>query len=242
MGDVRITWIGHATVLVEGRKKVLFDPWVRGNPSATRSLEDLADVDIVCVTHGHNDHLGDAIPLCKKSGARLVCSPEIAIYAEKRGVPYDKGSCPLNIGGTYRGEHVTIHMVHALHTSDILGDEFRRDGTVAPGSGCCGYVLCMADAPAIYYAGDTGVFGDMALIRELYAPHVAVMPIGGKYTMGVVEAAYAARLVRPAVFIPIHYDTFPDQTADTERLRRLVADTARGTEIVFLKPGETHRL
>jgi len=239
MGEVRITWLGHATVLLEGEKRVLLDPWIEGNPACERSLADFEGVDLVCVTHGHNDHLGDAIPLCKATGARLICSPEIAIYAEKKGLAYDKASYPLNIGGVYRNGGVVIHMVNALHTSDILGEEWRAEGTVIPGSGCCGYVVRLGDAPAVYFAGDTGVFGDMALIGELYAPQVALLPAGGKYTMGVVEAAHAAKLIAPRVLIPIHYDTFPDQAADTEDLARRVAAASPGTQVVVLRPGES---
>jgi len=239
MNEVKITWLGHASVLLEGARKVLLDPWIEGNPACDRSLADFEGVDLVCVTHGHNDHLGDAIPLCKATGARLICSPEIAIYAEKKGLAYDEASCAMNIGGTFRAEGVVIHMVHALHTSDILGDEWRAEGTVTPGSGCCGYVVRLGEAPAVYFAGDTGVFGDMALIRGLYGPQGALLPVGGKYTMGVPETVHAAKLIAPRVLIPIHYDTFPNQAADTDDLVRRVSASSPGTEVVVLRPGES---
>lgn len=242
MSHLTMTWLGHASFMLEDGVSILLDPWIEGNPACPRSLADFGKVDLICVTHGHNDHLGDALELCKRSGARLICSPEIAYYADKRGIEYDEGSWPLNIGGTYRPEGVEIVMVDARHTSDILGEEFKKDGTIMPGSGCCGYVVRIGDGPAVYYGGDTGVFGDMALIRELYTPHVAILPIGGKYTMGLKEAAHAAKLMTPRLLIPIHYDTFPDQAADTDEFRRLVGVASPDTEVVVLKPGESYTM
>ena len=242
MSSLKMTWLGHASVMLEHGLTILLDPWIEGNPACARPLADFTKVDLICVTHGHNDHLGDALPLCKQTGAKLICSPEIAIYADKRGIKYDEDSWPLNIGGTYRAEGVEITMVDARHTADILGEEFKADGTIMPGSGCCGYVVRMGDGPAVYCAGDTGVFGDMALIRELYTPEVAMLPIGGKYTMGLKEAAHAAKLLLPRVLIPIHYDTFPDQAADTDELRRLIGVASPRTEVVVLKPGESYTM
>ena len=207
MGALTITWLGHASFMLEDGLTVLIDPWISGNPACTRSLEDFQKVDLICVTHGHNDHLGDSLPLCKRTGAKLICSPEIGIYATRHGLDSEEGSHPLDIGGAYRAEGIEINMVHALHTADILGEEFDRDGTVMPGSGCCGYVVRMGEGPAVYHAGDTGVFGDMKLIGDLYGPDVALLPIGGRYTMGIREAACAAKLLAPRILIPIHYDT-----------------------------------
>jgi len=240
MKALTFTWLGHASFLVENSARVLLDPWIEKNPACPWTLEDVPAIDLVCVTHGHNDHLGDAIPICRKSGATLICSPEIAIYADKRGIGYDEGSWPLNIGGAYRSDAVTVTMVHAEHTSDILGEEFDADGTVVAGSGCCGYVLRFADGPVVYYAGDTAIFGDMALIRDLYQPQVALLPIGGKYTMGPMEARHAARLLQPRALIPMHYNTFPDQAVDIDDFRERVAGTMPDTELVVLKPGESY--
>lgn len=242
MGQVRITWLGHASIMLEGEKTILLDPWIEGNPACDRSLADFTEVDFVCVTHGHDDHLGDAIALCTQTEATLICTPEIAIYVGKHGIEYDKGSCPLNIGGTCRQDGVEINMVNALHTSEILGKEFQTDGTVMPGSGAVGYVVRIGGGPAVYFAGDTGVFGDMALIRELYTPDAAILPVGGKYTMGIREAAVAARLLQPRVLVPIHYDTFPNQPADLEELARQVGHTSPDTRVVPLRPGETHAM
>ena len=239
MPDLTITWLGHASVMLEGERTILLDPWIDGNPACDRALSDFTGVDLICVTHGHDDHLGDAIPLAKQTGARMLASPEICIYADKRGLPYDEGSFAMDIGGTYRDDACEITMVPAFHNCEILGEEFQRDKTVTPGAGAAGYVVRMDGGPGVYFSGDTGVFGDMALIAELYGPSVAILPAGGKYTMGPREVAHAAKLLRPAVLIPIHYDTFPNQAIDTGDLVRRIGQTSPRTRVVVLKPGES---
>jgi L-ascorbate metabolism protein UlaG (beta-lactamase superfamily) len=240
MARIKITWIGHASVRLEGNGKTFyFDPWIQGNPVCKTTLEDVRRADVVCVTHGHDDHIGDSVEIVKRTGATLVCSPEIAIYVSKRGLEYDRASYPVNIGGGWAGDGFTITATNALHTSDILGDEFKKDGTVVPGSGSMGFVLTLDGGPAVYYAGDTGVFGDMALIRELYAPEVAIMPVGGKYNMGVREAGYACGLVAPRLFLPIHHGTFPNQQMDVSRLVEEVRVRAPKTTVGKWSPGES---
>ncbi|MGQ9629964.1 MAG: metal-dependent hydrolase [bacterium] len=239
--EIKIRWLGHASFLVEGGGKTIYiDPWIEGNPKCPMKLDEIEGADYICVTHGHDDHIGDSLEIAKRTGGILVCGPEIAIYADKRGIKYDEGSCPLNIGGTMRGEGLEITMVDAVHTSDILGEEFKRDGTVVPGSGCCGYIMKFSDGPTIYYAGDTGVFGDMAIYRHLYGPQIAILPIGGKYNMGVREAVYATFLIGPDVVIPMHYDTFPNQRADIEEFTEKVGFLSPKTKVVAIKPGETY--
>ena len=130
-------------------------------------------------------------------------------------------------------------MVHADHTSDILGEEFQRDGTVIPGSGCAGYVLRLNGGPCIYYSGDTGVFSDMALIRELYNPDLAICTAGGKYNMGYREAAYAASLIASKYFLPVHHGTFPNQVLDWELLEIELRVRAPKVRLVKLEPGQS---
>ena len=240
---VTITWLGHASIEItfDGRS-ILFDPWIEGNPKCTKSISDLKNVEAACVTHGHDDHLGDSIEIVKKTGAKLICSPEIAIYADKRGVGYDTGSYPLNIGGSWDTGDYRITMVNALHTSDILGDEFKKDGTVMPGSGCSGYILKFADGPCIYFAGDTGVFLDMGLIRDLYSPDFAICPVGGKYNMGYREAAYSASLIGARYFLPIHHGTFDNQMLDFSDLEKEMQVRAPQVRLLKLKPSESFTL
>ena len=235
---VKITWIGHGSFKVETetQKIIYLDPWIKGNPVSKLSLDSITKADIVCVTHGHIDHIGDSIEIVKKTGAVFIGTPELAFYAQKCGVPTEGGDlCPLNIGGSCVVKGIKIIMTNAVHTSDIMVSE--KD--VVAGSGSCGYIIVTEGNVRIYFAGDTGVFGDMRLISDLYKPDIAIMPVGGKYNMGIREAAYAAYLVKPEIFIPMHYGTFPDQKADVEELKKMVSVWAPFTKVVVLNPGES---
>lgn len=235
---VRLTWLGHGSFKLETAegRLVYLDPWIEGNPACPIALSDIDKADIVCVTHGHSDHIGDSIKIVKKFGAVLVGTPEIGFFARKNGIPDEGGDiCPLNIGGSSTIRGIKVIMTNAVHTSDIMVGEAE----VVAGSGACGYVLVTGDNIRVYFAGDTGVFGDMRLIADLYEPQIAIMPVGGKYNMGVREAALAVRLVRPQVFIPMHYGTFSDQMADLEELEKLVRVSAPFTKLAILKQGES---
>ena len=231
--------------------------WVLGSPDAGEVIvvdpgpEDDAHLDAVLahinaqgarvhatlLTHGHSDHLGNAIEIVQKTGATLVTLPEVAAYCSSHGIPYDDNNGCVHTGGTIIQKDVTIRAVYALHSSDIMGVEYVENNELMPGSGTCGMILSPEGGKPVYFAGDTGVFGDMALIGKLYRPEVAVLPIGGKYTMGVMEAAYALELLGCPVLIPGHYNTFPNQAADTDDLIRQVAVRCPWAKVVLLKPG-----
>jgi len=221
----KIRWLGHSGFEIELANKVLFiDPWLTGNPLAAMRASDVKKVDIVCVTHDHEDHLGDAIEICKQTRATFVGIYELGVFAEENGVKEVVG---INIGGTVDVKGVSISMVQAFHSST------RGAPT--------GFVI-KAEGKTIYHAGDTGLFGDMRLISEIHRPDVALIPIGDYYTMGPREAAEAVKLIKPAVVIPMHYQTFPVLEPSAESFVKIVEEKTPEVRVITLKPGETYQL
>lgn len=242
MGKQSITWIGHGSwkfVTVNGTV-IYVDPWIRGNPACKISIEDTVDAQIVCVTHGHDDHIGNAIEICKNTGAVLVTLPDISAYAARHGIPADDRGGSVHTGGSVSVLDCRIRAVMALHASNVWGEEYQERGEIMLGTGCCGFVIEPEGGKPVYFAGDTGVFGDMSLISDLYHPYVSVLPIGDKYVMGPREAAVAAKLIKSPIIIPGHYNTFPAIQVDIDNFKKLVAREAPNTEVVALEPGMTY--
>lgn len=228
-----LTWLGHNSfkLLSRGARTVLIDPWVEGNPACPKELRTFDRIDVMTISHGHGDHMSDAVTLGKKFKPAVVCNYEIHLFLERKGVANTK---PMNKGGTQEIAGLRFTMVHAVHSSGI------EDGAqVVYGGEPCGYVITLEDGTRIYHAGDTGVTADMALIGELYAPDIALLPIGDLYTMGPREAAVAARMLKPRYIVPAHYGTFPALTGTPEALREELARLGVASEVVALRPGET---
>ncbi|MGI6085774.1 MAG: metal-dependent hydrolase [Acetivibrionales bacterium] len=240
MSKQTITWIGHGSWKFETSKGtvIYIDPWIVDNPACTMKIEETNDADIVCVTHGHDDHLGDSIGICKNTGAVLVTLPDVAAYAALHGIPYDDRNGAIQVGGSVRQSDCVIRAVNALHYSDIWGEEYKKTGIVTAGCGCCGMIIEPDEGESVYFAGDTGLFGDMELIGKLYKPYVSVLPIGDKYVMGINEASYAAQMLGSRYIIPGHYNTFPVIKADTDTFTNLVSVRAPHSEVIALKPNE----
>jgi L-ascorbate metabolism protein UlaG (beta-lactamase superfamily) len=226
----RITWLGHATVLVTTAKgtNILIDPFIKANPKYPKDFELPEKIDFVLLTHGHGDHMSDVVPVAKKHGSTVVAVYELADYVKGKGV---KDTIGMNLGGTVQLDDVAVTMVEAKHSSGAQDE----DGTHYVGV-AAGYVLTIADGPVLYHAGDTAVFSDMQLIRELYAPEVAMLPIGGHFTMGPREAAVAVKYLAPKTVLPLHFGTFPPLTGTPGQLAALLDGNV---EVVRWVPGES---
>jgi L-ascorbate metabolism protein UlaG (beta-lactamase superfamily) len=242
-----ITWLGHASFKIRNEQgtAVYIDPWITDNPSCTTKLEEINDANIVCVTHGHFDHFGDSLAIVKRTGAKLVCSPDIGWYAHGKGVEREKESVTMDIGGSVQLENITISMVQAIHTCELYGEEWISEKKILPGGGSCGFVFNFFDSGSssnvsVYYAGDTDVFTDMKTIAELYEPHISILPIGDKYTMGIRGAALAASWLRSKVVIPMHFGTFPALEQDPNHYVRLVKEKAPDIKVIVLNPGQLY--
>ena len=239
MAKTKITWLGHASVSVDFNVHVIyFDPWLDDNPVCSMKRSDVRKATAICATHGHIDHIGDSFELVRQTGATLICTPELGFYADSKGLKEGEEVYALNTGGSWRGDGFTITMVPASHTSEIMGEGWIA-GPIQPGSGAIGFILAIDHGGSIYFSGDTGVFADMPIIRDLYRPNVAIMTAGGKYNMGYREAAYAASLVWPEYLIPTHYGTFDDQQLDLDKLEAEMEVRAPGVKLVRIKPGES---
>jgi L-ascorbate metabolism protein UlaG (beta-lactamase superfamily) len=228
-----ITWLGHATVLYRSPsgKSVLVDPWMEGNPARPPEAKKLGTVDIMLITHGHSDHFNDALTIAKKFHPEIVCNFEISLYLGTKGVIQKLHG--INTGGSVTLDGIRVTMVPAFHSSSI------QDGDkVLPAGDPSGFVIRFEDGQTVYHAGDTGFFGDMKWIGELYRPSVAVLPIGDLFTMGPREAAVAAKLIGAKRVIPIHHSTFPALTGTPDAFRKELSDQ-REIEVEELKPGET---
>jgi L-ascorbate metabolism protein UlaG (beta-lactamase superfamily) len=230
-GALSITWLGHATFLLQspGGKKILFDPWVTGNPTSPESAKKLGQLDLILITHGHSDHTGDAVSIGRSSGAQTVAPYEVSLWLQQKGL---KSVTGMNPGGTLKVLGLQVTMVPAMHSSSV-----EEEGRIIYLGVATGYVITFEDGLTIYYSGDTSIFGDMRLIGEMYRPSIAFLPIGDLYTMGPEQAAKACELLGVKQVVPMHYGTFPALTGTPAKLRELV--TPKGVQVLELKPGET---
>jgi L-ascorbate metabolism protein UlaG (beta-lactamase superfamily) len=216
-------------VQTEAGTNILIDPFIEQNPKYPKDFTLPSKIQYILLTHGHGDHISDAVPVAKKHGSTVVAVYELAAYVGGKGVENTIG---MNLGGTVELGDVSATMVEAKHSAAAQDENGVHEVGVATG-----FVLTIAGGPVLYHAGDTAVFGDMELIRELYQPTVAMLPIGGHYTMGPKEAAVAVRLLAPEVVLPLHFGTFPPLKGTPQQLAALI-----GTKVKVLdwKPGEEY--
>lgn len=223
--SVKVTWFGHAALGLEtGGYRLLIDPFLSGNPAASASPESVT-ADFVLITHGHGDHVGDAVQIAKGSDALVISNFEICNWIAKQGIK----THAQHLGGGFHHPFGYLKLTLALHGSAL------PDGSY--GGNPAGFLLTTQEGQKIYMAGDTGLFGDMRLIGE-EGIDLAVLPIGDNYTMGPADALRAVKLISPKHVLPIHYDTFPLIAQDVQRWAQQV-EQETGSKVHILKPGES---
>jgi len=222
----KITFVGHAAVEIKsGGYSVLIDPFISQNPVAVQRPEDFSPSAIL-LTHGHFDHVGDAVAIAKRANCPIIAVFELTSYCESQGAPQTVG---MNTGGKKEFEFGTVQFVPAFHSSSLDGKYMGQP---------CGIVFTTAEGKRVYHAGDTALFGDMALIGK-QGIDLALLPIGSHFTMDPEAAAQAVELIGPKEVIPIHYNTFDLIRQDPEEFKSLV-EGRTSARVVLLKPGESH--
>ncbi len=223
----KLTWHGHSCFVLEHRgKRVVIDPFLTGNPKADVAAAKLPPLDGILLTHGHGDHLGDAVPLAKRFQAVVVAPYELALYCEEQGAPHVH---PLHIGGSHDFPFGKVKMVVAVHGGMVEAPGGERFTTFP-----CGYLVTLGGR-TVYHAGDTALTTDMQLLAGRV--DVMLLPIGDTFTMGIEDAARAVAFVKPKVAIPMHWGTFPDVETDPQAFTQAVGKQA---EVVVLQPGKTY--
>ena len=228
---IPLTWLGHASFRLDspGGKRIYVDPWLTGNPKCPEAEQTPDRIDLIALTHGHGDHVGDTVPLWKQFQPPVVALVELRGWLSSQGLPHEMAHAP-NKGGTAHVDGIEITLTDANHSSSTEDGAYLGEPA--------GLVLELEDGFTIYFTGDTNVFMSMQLIGRIYQPDVAVLPIGDHFTMGPREAAVALELLGTKRCVPCHYGTFPLLTGTPDELRKLAPDV----EVIEPEPGETVEL
>ena len=230
-GKTELTWWGHAAFFVRspGGAVIATDPWL-SNPKAPKDVQPPAQIDAILVSHGHFDHVGETAQLAKKTGAKVIGVYELVglLGVGDQGVG-------MNIGGSIKVKDVTIHLVPAVHSSGYGQDPAHPQYGGTP----VGFVLQIDHGPTLYHAGDTGLFGDMALIAEVYHPQLAMLPIGGHFTMDPPLAAIATKMLKVKTVVPMHFGTVPALAGTPAELEAAIKKAHGTAKVMELTPGKT---
>ena len=228
---MEIRWLGHSAFEIVSNENVhiLIDPFISNNPACQVAVEELKP-DLICITHGHSDHFGDAMEIANESGAPVIAIHEIALFLSKQGI----NNVGMNIGGSVMFKGIKITMLEARHSSEI---DFVEE--TVPGGLPASFLITLEDGTKIYHAGDTGLFSDMKnIIGEIYKPDICLIPIGDKFTMGPFEAALASMWYNPKIVIPMHYNTFPPIEQDPTIFANFVTQFNPNIDVLVMNPGE----
>ncbi len=220
-----LTWHGHsAFAITSGNKTILIDPWFDGNPSAKAAAANI-DADLVLVTHDHGDHVGQALDICKRTGATLGCIVELAAKLKSQGLPGDQilNGIGFNIGGTVTHQGISVTMVQANHSCE---------------SGVpVGFIIRLEDGYTVYHSGDTGIFSSMALWGKLHRIDLALLPVGGVFTMDAAQAAMATMMLRCRKVIPMHWGTFPALAQNVDAFKKELDKLELGDALMNVEVG-----
>lgn len=242
-----VQWFGQAAfkITTPGGKVIVVDPFITKNPKTPaehKDLKKLGKVNLILVTHGHGDHLGDTVELAKMTGAKVALNADMGRTLATLGWLDMKDLIRFNKSGQIEplGKGVVITMVRAEHSSEVEHTDAGGKSSMHPGGEPCGYIIQLENGYKIYHAGDTGVFADMKFIAEYYKPDLALLPIGGHFTMGPVDAAYAVKeLLKTKTVVPIHYGTFPPLKGTPDEFKKALGNFP--TNIIVMQPGETRK-
>ena len=229
---VKITYLGHSAFkLVSPQGVVLYvDPYLKNNPKTPPELKEVDKADVLLVTHGHGDHLGDAVAIAQKTNATAVVMAELATYLSGKGV---KNVVRMNKGGSFTAKGIRITLVNAQHSSSVT-----EEGRVIYAGEPVGYIIRFENGFTLYHAGDTSVMADMKIIGDIYKPELAILPIGSHFTMDPQEGAYASQLLRPKFVIPMHFATHSLLTGTAEGFTQAMKEQP-GVKVIVMNPGQT---
>ncbi|MEM2897087.1 MAG: metal-dependent hydrolase [Candidatus Bathyarchaeia archaeon] len=238
---IKIKWLSNAgfEIISEKGKIVYIDPFLSGNLNAPIGINDIKEAHIVLVTHGHRDHMGDAIEICRKTNAILIAGSDVRFYAKKMGITPER-IIHVPIGGTYSIHGIEIRSTDAKHESFI-----EDEGKIYSGIPC-GYLITLENKMKIYHAGDTGLFSDMkSVIGEIYKPDIALLPIGGRVSLTIEDATIATSWIRPKLVIPMHYGLTDKEflpKIDSKEFEKKINEFIPDVKVVIIKPGEAYRV